>query len=47
MTYRPLTGFDPAKVARSLGVQRMMRSDIGGSGGMLLIDTESGFDKDA
>ncbi len=33
------------KVALSVGVQRMVRSDIGGSGVMFSIDTETGFDK--
>ena len=33
------------KVALSIGVQRMVRSDLGGSGVMFSIDTESGFDK--
>ena len=33
------------KVALSIGVQEMVRSDLGGSGVMFSIDTESGFDK--
>ena len=33
------------KVALSIGVQRMVRSDPSGSGVMFSIDTESGFDK--
>ncbi|MFN3281572.1 MAG: phosphoenolpyruvate synthase [Tabrizicola sp.] len=45
ITYRTLKGFDHAKVALSVGVQRMVRSDTGGSGVMFSIDTESGFDK--
>jgi pyruvate,water dikinase len=45
ITYRTLKGFDHAKVALSIGVQRMVRSDTGGSGVMFSIDTESGFDK--
>ncbi len=45
ITYRRLKGFDQAKVALSVGVQLMVRSDIGGSGVMFSIDTESGFDK--
>jgi pyruvate,water dikinase len=32
-------------VALSIGVQQMVRSDIGGSGVMFSIDTETGFDK--
>ena len=45
ITYRRLKGFDHQKVALSIGVQRMVRSDIGGAGVMFSIDTESGFDK--
>ncbi|MFC2969613.1 phosphoenolpyruvate synthase [Acidimangrovimonas pyrenivorans] len=45
ITYRKLKGFDHQKVALSVGVQQMVRSDIGGSGVMFSIDTESGFDK--
>ena len=33
------------KVALSIGVQRMVRSDLGGSGVMFSIDTETGFDE--
>ena len=33
------------KVALSVGVQRMVRSDLGGAGVMFSIDTETGFDK--
>ncbi len=45
ITYRRLKGFDHAKVALSVGVQMMVRSDLGGAGVMFSIDTESGFDK--
>ncbi len=45
ITYRNLKGFDHKQVALSIGVQQMVRSDIGGSGVMFSIDTESGFDK--
>ncbi len=45
ITYRNLQGFDHEQVALSVGVQMMVRSDIGGSGVMFSIDTESGFDK--
>jgi len=45
ITYRKLKGFDHRQVALSIGVQLMVRSDIGGSGVMFSIDTESGFDK--
>ena len=36
-------GFDHFKVALSIGVQRMVRSDLACSGVMFTIDTESGF----
>jgi pyruvate,water dikinase len=36
-------GFVHAEVALSAGVQRMVRSDLGASGVMFTIDTESGF----
>ncbi|PZU86259.1 MAG: phosphoenolpyruvate synthase [Shinella sp.] len=45
ISYRKAKGFDHMKVALSIGVQRMVRSDIGGSGVMFSIDTETGFDK--
>lgn len=45
ITYRTIQGFDHQQVALSIGVQQMVRSDIGGSGVMFSIDTESGFDK--
>ena len=45
MTYRQNNGFDHMKVALSIGVQQMVRSDVGGSGVMFSIDTETGFDK--
>ncbi|SMX36481.1 phosphoenolpyruvate synthase [Maliponia aquimaris] len=45
ITYRQLKGFDHFEVALSIGVQLMVRSDIGGSGVMFSLDTESGFDK--
>ena len=45
ITYRKVQGFDHLQVALSVGVQQMVRSDIGGSGVMFSIDTESGFDK--
>jgi len=45
ISYRTVKGFDHMKVALSIGVQRMVRSDIGGSGVMFSIDTETGFDK--
>ena len=45
ISYRTMKGFDHMDVALSIGVQLMVRSDIGGSGVMFSIDTESGFDK--
>jgi pyruvate,water dikinase len=45
ISYRNAKGFDHLKVALSVGVQRMVRSDIGAAGVMFSIDTESGFDK--
>ncbi|MFH2134132.1 MAG: phosphoenolpyruvate synthase, partial [Pseudomonadota bacterium] len=46
ISYRVHKGFTHAEVALSAGVQRMVRSDIGASGVMFTLDTESGF-KDA
>ncbi|MFJ5860216.1 phosphoenolpyruvate synthase [Pseudarthrobacter sp. NPDC092439] len=43
ITYREIKGFDHLDVALSVGVQRMVRSDVGASGVMFSIDTESGF----
>ncbi len=45
ISYRQAKGFDHMKVALSVGVQSMARSDIGGAGVMFTIDTETGFDK--
>ena len=45
ISYRDAKGFDHMKVALSIGVQEMVRSDVGGSGVMFSIDTETGFDK--
>ncbi|NNJ72737.1 MAG: phosphoenolpyruvate synthase [Enterobacterales bacterium] len=44
IAYRVHQGFEHAGVALSAGVQRMVRSDIGSSGVMFSIDTESGFE---
>ena len=43
ISYRIAKGFDHMKVALSVGVQQMVRSDVGGSGVMFSIDTETGF----
>lgn len=45
ITYRVHHGFEHHDVALSAGVQRMVRSDIGASGVMFTVDTESGFDR--
>ncbi|MFN4283142.1 MAG: phosphoenolpyruvate synthase [Alphaproteobacteria bacterium] len=45
IVYREAKGFDHLKVALSVGVQLMVRSDRAGSGVMFSIDTETGFDK--
>lgn len=42
-SYRVDKGFDHFKVALSVGVQKMVRSDLGSSGVMFTLDTESGF----
>jgi len=43
ISYRADKGFAHTKVALSIGVQRMVRSDVGTSGVIFTIDTESGF----
>jgi pyruvate,water dikinase len=43
IAYRVHQGFAHADVALSAGIQRMVRSDMGASGVMFSIDTESGF----
>lgn len=43
ISYRVDRGFDHFKIALSVGVQKMVRSDKGCSGVMFSIDTESGF----
>jgi len=45
ISYRQAKGFDHLKVALSVGVQRMVRSDLGCAGVMFSLDTETGFDK--
>ncbi len=45
IAYRVHHGFEHHDVALSAGVQRMIRSDIGASGVMFTVDTESGFDR--
>jgi len=46
ISYRIHQGFDHSDVALSVGFQQMVRSDIGSSGVMFSLDTETGF-KDA
>jgi pyruvate, water dikinase len=43
ISYRTLRGFDHFNVALSVGVQKMVRSDLATSGVMFSIDTETGF----
>jgi len=45
ITYRIHHGFDHEKIALSAGIQKMVRSDLGASGVLFTIDTESGFDQ--
>ena len=45
ISYREDQGFDHMKVALSIGVQRMVRSDLGASGVIFTLDTETGFDQ--
>ncbi len=44
IAYRVEMGFDHLKVALSVGVQKMIRSDLASAGVMFSCDTESGFD---
>ncbi len=43
ISYRESFGFDHFKVGIAMGVQKMVRSDMGASGVMFTLDTESGF----
>src|SRR5690606_16722325 len=43
ISYRVHKGYLHADVALSVGVQRMVRSDLGAAGVMFTLDTESGF----
>src|SRR5690606_1818047 len=45
ISYRDAHGFDHMRVALSVGVQRMIRSDLAGAGVMFSLDTETGFDR--
>ncbi|MEM8982699.1 MAG: phosphoenolpyruvate synthase [Pseudomonadota bacterium] len=44
IAYRVHQGFDHSQVALSAGIQYMVRSDVGSSGVMFTLDTESGFE---
>ena len=43
IAYRVHHGFDHAEVALSAGIQTMVRSDVGSSGVIFTLDTETGF----
>ena len=43
ISYRHHKGFDHFRIGLSIGVQRMVRSDLAASGVMFSIDTETGF----
>lgn len=43
ISYRVDKGFDHLAVALSVGVQKMVRSDLGAAGVLFTLDTESGF----
>src|SRR3990167_1616719 len=43
ISYRVDKGFNYFKIALSVGIQKMVRSDLGCSGVMFTLDTESGF----
>ncbi len=45
ISYRYHQHIDHSKVAISAGIQHMVRSDLGASGVMFTLDTESGFDQ--
>lgn len=45
ISYRVDKGFSMFDVLLSVGVQKMVRSDVGSAGVMFTIDTETGFDK--
>ncbi len=43
ISYRRSFGFDSLSVGIAVGIQKMVRSDLGASGVMFTLDTESGF----
>lgn len=44
ISYRIHQGYHGQQIALSVGIQKMVRSDIGSAGVMFTLDTESGFD---
>jgi len=45
ISYRASRGFEHEKVYLSIGVQKMVRSDMAGAGVLFTLDTETGFDQ--
>ncbi len=45
ISYRQDKGFGHFKIALSVGIQKMVRSDLGSSGVAFTLDTETGFDR--
>jgi pyruvate, water dikinase len=45
ISYRENHGFEHLKVGLSVGVQLMVRADLGGAGVLFSVDTETGFDR--
>ncbi len=43
ISYRVENGFEHFKVALSVGIMKMVRSDLAASGVIFTLDTESGF----
>lgn len=43
INYRVLNGFDHFAVSLSVGIQKMVRSDLGCAGVMFTLDTDTGF----
>ena len=43
IAYRDRMGFDHMRIALSVGVQRMVRSDLAGAGVLFTLDTDTGF----
>ncbi len=43
ISYRADKGFDQLQIALSIGVQRMVRADLGSSGVLFTLDTDTGF----